>query len=464
MSSNLKSNNFNTGENPSFQVLDIGHPDYAAVISPDSAFWCLSPKDGLGKLLLSKKFNRSVKAKLSGFLTEMETLRYGLKPSAVYFNPTERCNLNCGYCYIPEKMRKSGIHMDKETMFKSFEVLKSYFKTVMPENRKPSVIFHGSEPMLNKDAMFAVIKKYGKDFDFGIQSNATLIDEEAAEFIVTNNVGLGISLDGPSEKIANSVRRDWDGAGYYDKVINVAERFKDYERFNVICTVTRENLKGLKKTVDFFHASGIRVCMLNILRCTQERSRPLKPDDASAAKYFIDALERTHELYKKTGRKLIVANFANILLAILAPSARRLMCDISPCGGGRCFFAVSAKGDMFPCSEFIGLPEFNGGNIFKDRIADVLKTEKFKKVSQRRIEDIEHCKTCAIRHFCGSPCPAEAYTMNGGLEKRGAFCEFYEEQARYAFRLIADGRENDFLYDNWDKGTNTALLASDLTL
>jgi hypothetical protein len=36
----------------------------------------------------------------------------------------------------------------------------------------------------------------------------------------------------------------------------------------------------------------------------------------------------------QTGRKLVDANFANILIAILAPTARRLMCDISPCGGG----------------------------------------------------------------------------------------------------------------------------------
>ena len=66
----------------------------------------------------------------------------------------------------------------------------------------------------------------------------------------------------------------------------------------------------------------------------------------------------------------MVANFANILIAILAPTARRLMCDISPCGGGRSFFALAPNGDLFPCSEFIGLPAFAGGNLFRDKIAD----------------------------------------------------------------------------------------------
>ncbi|MCK4846197.1 MAG: SPASM domain-containing protein, partial [Deltaproteobacteria bacterium] len=140
---------------------------------------------------------------------------------------------------------------------------------------------------------------------------------------------------------------------------------------------------------------------------------------------------------------------------ILAPTARRLMCDISPCGGGRAFFALAPDGGLYPCSEFIGLPEFRGGNLFKDKIEKVLKSEPFMKVIERKVEDIDGCRDCAIRHFCGSPCPAEAHEMNGSMKEIGAFCEFYEEQARFAFRLIADGLADDYLWDGWDKGTKT---------
>jgi len=147
-----------------------------------------------------------------------------------------------------------------------------------------------------------------------------------------------------------------------------------------------------------------------------------------------------------------VANFANVLLAIVAPTARRLMCDISPCGGGRCFFALATNGDLFPCSEFVGVRKFRGGNLFKQEIEDVLDSEGFRLVTERKVEDIRPCDRCAIRHFCGSPCPAEAHEMNGGMDRTGAFCEFYEEQVRYAFRLIADGKEDAYLWDDWDKG------------
>jgi len=168
------------------------------------------------------------------------------------------------------------------------------------------------------------------------------------------------------------------------------------------------------------------------------------------AEIFTKALDRSHELYEETNRKIVIVNFANIILSIVAPTARKLMCDISPCGGGRCFFAVSSKGEMFPCSEFIGLQDFNGGNLFTDSIDNVLKSPAFSLVTERKVEDIEPCSKCAIRHFCGSPCPAEAHNMNGSMKEPGAFCEFYEEQVRYAFRLIADKKEDAYLWDNWD--------------
>jgi uncharacterized protein len=205
--------------------------------------------------------------------------------------------------------------------------------------------------------------------------------------------------------------------------------------------------------VEFLHSRRVPACMLNVTRCTLAGARTVRGEDEAVSKAYLAALERTHELYRETGRKLVVANFANILIAILAPTARRLMCDISPCGGGRSFFALAPNGDLFPCSEFIGLPAFNGGNMFRQPVEEILDSPPFRLVTGRKVEDVAGCDACLIRHFCGSPCPAEAHEMNGGMEQKGAFCHFYEEQVRYALRLIADGRDEDFLWEGWDDGT-----------
>jgi uncharacterized protein len=447
----------NTGNGPTIQPIDIGHPDYVGLVDPDTAFWSLIKRDRLGDALTDGSFLRQYRKKLSTFSKEMEALRFGLKPVAVYFNPTERCNLNCDYCYIPETMRRSGVHMSRARLGKALDILKKYFAKTLPAGRLPQIVFHGSEPMLNRDAIFAAIDEYGDDFRFGVQTNGTLLDDEAIEFFISHEVGIGLSLDGHSAAIADRARKTWAGEGVSGKVTAAIMRLKGYPNYNVICTVTSRNMRTLVRLVDFLHDLEVPTCMLNPVRCTREGAREIKPSDHELSKYYLKALDRTRELYEETGRKMVVANFANIVLGIVAPSARRLMCDISPCGGGRSFFSVSAKGDLSPCSEFIGLPEFKGGNLFRSDIEKVLDSPAFRKVTGRKVEDIEPCSRCAVRHFCGSPCPAEAHEMNGGMDRPGAFCELYEEQARYALRQIADGRENAYLWDGWDSETSTTI-------
>jgi uncharacterized protein len=454
---------FNTGNGPTIQLIDIGHSDYVGLVDPDTAFWSLLKKDKISEALdSSSALMKEFLNKRESFAQEMETLRFGLTPSAVYFNPTERCNLNCSYCYIPEEMRQNGSQMSTEGLLKALDILKQYFSKIVPEGRLPQIVFHGSEPMLAKEAVFAGIEQYKDDFNFGVQTNGTLLDSESIQFLTSRGIGIGLSIDGHEAAIANLTRKNWAGEGFFKKVASVLEELKGYPNYNVICTVTNQNMKSLNQVVDFLHGMEVPIGMLNPVRCTRQGARDIKPVDSELSAYYLKALDRSYELYQQTGRKLVIANFANVLVGVVAPSARRLMCDISPCGGGRCFFALGAKGDLFPCSEFVGVPEFNGGNIYRDDIAKALETKAFTAVTGRKVEDIEPCSRCAVRHFCGSPCPAEAVEMNGAMNRPGAFCELYEEQARYALRLIADGKESAFLWDGWDSGTSTALEITSL--
>lgn len=443
----------NTGNGPSLHPVDIGHADYLALVDPDAAFWALVPKTDLARALSDTRFIAAYRRKARDFAKEMHTLRFGLKPNAVYVNPTARCNLNCRYCYIPGDMRRNGEHMCREDMLAALDKLRDYYRNALPPGSRPQVVFHGAEPLLNRDVVFAAIERYGDQFRFGIQTNATLLDENAVAFLTARKVSIGLSLDGPTPRIADRTRVDWNGTSAFDTTVRAMQRLRGYPGLSVICTVTDKNLPYLAAMVDFLHRHEVSTCLMNIVRCTLPAARTIKPNDVKAATAFIKALDTTYAHYRRTGRKLVVANFANILVAILAPTARRLMCDISPCGGGRCFFAMAPNGDLFPCSEFIGLPAFKGGNVFRDDVETVLASPAFRTVAGRKVEDIEPCRRCAIRHFCGSPCPAEAHEANGGMDRTGSFCEFYEEQTRYAMRLIADGRHEAFLWDGWDTGT-----------
>ncbi len=442
----------NTGYGPRFSVLEIGVKDKVAVVEGDTGFWAVVDTKELPEVL-SRDLVQDFIEKKQEFQKEMDILRFNLPPSAVYFNPTERCNFDCTYCYLPREIRKNGISMDAKQLISNLKILLDFFKQVLGDDVKPQIIFHGSEPMMAKDAVFAGIEEFKDDFLFGIQTNSTLLTDEDLEFIKKNKVGLGISLDAPIREVADKTRKSWSGKGGFDKVVSVIEKLGDYPAYNVITTVTKYNVDMLSELVKFYHRLKVPVIMLNPVRCTQQGGRDSKPNDMVFLERMTQALDLTYELYEKSGRKLVVANFANILAGILGPTGRRLMCDISPCGGGRCFFALSAHGDVFPCSEFIGIPEFNAGNIRTTPIQEILKTKQITSVTSRMVEKIEPCKSCAVRHFCGAPCPAEVFMLNGDLNTPAPFCNFYEGLIRYAFKIIALQRENIYMWDGWEEET-----------
>lgn len=452
--SRVKGRHANTGHGRHFDLIDFGSAKNLAIIHAESGFWAIAPRAEAASMAASGALSRAVEGKLDGWLEEMHNFRFARRPSAVYLNPTERCNFNCRYCYLPKSMRKSGRHMGEKKVMQALKVIRDHFRATIPDKSyRPEIIFHGSEPMLAREAVFAGIEAFDRDFRFGIQTNASLLDAEAASFIRRHKVGVGISLDGHSAAVANRARRTWGGQGGFDKALAAIDVLADYPKFNVIATVTQANATHLTDIVEFFHKRGVKLAMLNPVRCTQKGGRDLKADNAKLASALTKALDRSYELFRKTGRKVVVSNFANVLIGIVAPTARKLMCDISPCGAGRCFFAVSANGDVFPCSEFIGMADYNCGNIFRSPIRNILKAAPLISVMERKTEDISPCSQCAIQNFCGAPCPAEVLACSGKLLAPSPYCEFYEEQVRYALRVIEAGRVDAYLWDGWKDET-----------
>jgi uncharacterized protein len=442
----------NAGVGPHFDVLEVGHPDYVALIEADAAFWALVPRQEALDYLLGSKFPQAYLQKEAELKADLDNVRFMLAPAAVYFNPTERCNLNCSYCYLPASQRQHGKDMTPARVLEALARLADYFKGILPSDVRPQVVFHGSEPLLARDALFQGIEAFGDKFRFGVQTNATLLDQEAEDFLVSRGVSIGLSLDGATARVADCTRHTWGGSGVFDQVVNILERLANYPGLNVITTITRENLEDLSAIVDFLHERRVKNALFNPVRGTQPGGRALMPEGEALAAHFFAALERTAHLYDQTGHKMVVGNFANLLLGLVAPGARRLMCDISPCGGGRCFFAVASTGQVVPCSEFLGFPEFSGGNLFDDPLPEILDSDPFRRMKTRLVEDIDYCKRCAVRHYCGAPCSAEVYALTGTLKERPPYCDFYALQARYAFRVIAEGRLETFLWDGWQEG------------
>jgi uncharacterized protein len=416
----------------SFSNIDT---DWKLTLDPENIFWSLLPKSN-GDFMLPDDLISLYKKEREHLDTELHDFRFNAELNCVYIDPTDRCNANCPYCYIPSKIRKQGTQMTAKDLDIVLTKTAEHFKNV---KKKPVIVFHAAEPLLVKDILFDAIKKYHKKFVFGIQTNALLLEKEDVEFMKKYGIGAGISLDAARADINNRSRATTKGDGNFKKAVQALDWFNGYEGLNVICTVTKYNVDRLSELVTFLHKKKVPCVLLNAVRLTQKPAVKLKPDDMIFANNLIKAVDTAMELSITSGRQIVVGNFANVILAIVSPTARRMMCDISPCGGGRTFLTITADGDMVPCGEFISMKEFSGGNIFKTSIATAMKSKQFKEIRSRVVEKIDECDTCDFRHICGSPCPAEMQAR-GNMYKKAAFCDFYKETIKHAFKLIAEDK------------------------
>lgn len=408
-------------------------------IDPNNVFWAILRKkqytDSLSVQKVLSLYNR-LKSKLD---LQMREFRFNSDLAAVYIDPIDKCNANCPYCYIPSRIRKRDTKMDKEQLEYVLKKIGNYFKK-KKTNIKPVIVFHASEPLLVKDIIFDAISNFHRQFNFGIQTNALLLEKSDADFIKKYKVGIGISLDSFDHQINDKLRPGEKGNGNFYKAQEAFEWFDGYEGLNVITTITKFNVNHLPKLVKFLHSKKVGCVLLNPVRLTSKASRSLSPDQKVLSLYFIEAIEKAIKLSKTSKHQIIVGNFVNIILGIIAPTARRLMCDISPCGAGRCFLTITASGNMIPCGEFIGLDGFSGGNIFNTTISNAMVSNPFKKIRARIVEGIDECSVCDFRNICGAPCPAELYSLRHNMYQPSVFCEFYKEIIRYAFKLIAEDK------------------------
>lgn len=406
------------------------------VLDPDNVFWGILNQRQDACILIPRKILSLYEKVKDNLDKQMHDFRFNAQLTAIYIDPTDKCNSNCPYCYVPHRMRKNGRSMSKKELFFILEKISKYFKN---QKRKAVIVFHASEPLLVKEIIFEGIERFSGQFKFGLQTNAILLEKEDIKFLKEYRVGVGISLDSYLASLNNRLRPTL-GNESFEMVVRAIDWFDGYAGLNIITTITKFNVTGLPGMIKFLHSKRVPCVLLNPVRLTQKSSRFLKPDEALMAKYFTKAVDKAIELSKKSNHRIIIGNFANIILGIVAPEARRLMCDISPCGGGRCFLTITASGRMIPCGEFIGLKEFSGGNIFKASIKQAMQSQPFKNIRERFVEKISECKICIFRNICGAPCPAELYSL-GNMYQAAVFCQFYKQIIAYAFKLIAEGKE-----------------------
>jgi uncharacterized protein len=145
--------------------------------------------------------------------------------TTMVLNLTNQCNLSCTYCYEYGEDKIVDTENGKQPKFMSEETARESVDFLLKESGSVEhITFFGGETLMN----FPVLQKTiayarqraaeaGKEIDFSLTTNATLLKSDIIEFIAENRIGVTISIDGPRE-VQDKFRVFNNGAGSYDLV------------------------------------------------------------------------------------------------------------------------------------------------------------------------------------------------------------------------------------------------------
>ncbi len=142
---------------------------------------------------------------------------------AINLEVTHRCNLRCAHCIYQDHYKEKR-NFSREVM--SFDVAKKAIEFLKRNSSALDTVtigVYGGEPLMRfsfiKDCVEYAKKLFtGKKIGFNITTNATLITEEVAEYLINEGFSILVSLDGP-KAFHDRYRVDAKGRGSFDKTL-----------------------------------------------------------------------------------------------------------------------------------------------------------------------------------------------------------------------------------------------------
>ena len=343
----------------------------------------------------------------------------GLK--LIILHVSNACNMRCTYCY---SNATNGKPMEIKVAVTAID------KLCLSFHKKICLEFHGGEPLLHFDFLKEVVtyantKKLDNGesfFNYNIQTNATLLDDDKAQFLKDNKFEVGISIDGFKEQ--NDRNRVFkNGMGTYDSIISgIKVLIKHGIEFGALMTIS--NLSMIDKVYDFMLDTGISNLKLGEYFKQGRAKNSIRINMKEYAYKTLELIDKlvVHNLNNKKPLKL--AN-ASILLLNILTNQRKYMCRRFPCGAGDTVLGIDVDGSVYPCEEMNGKSRLITGNIVTDTLKQIIDSALNVKLRTRRIENYPICAECPVVSACEVTCPNQSYNKSRGFTCRSIKCDYY---------------------------------------
>jgi uncharacterized protein len=366
-----------------------------------------------------------------GYLQEIREaeLHFNKEPvlKALCLHASHDCNLRCKYCFAGT----GPFGGDRENM--SFEVGRGALELLLRESgsrNQLEVDFFGGEPLLNLEVVKQIVAygrsemvKMGKVINFTLTTNAVELDQAAREFLNREQIALVLSLDG-RPRVNDAMR----GAGSYQRIVpNILEVVKGRANRNYYLrgTYTANNL-DFTEDVKHLYDLGLRELSLEPV-VDKDAEYRLTEDHFARIDQEYDKLSEFYFEKRRLGDGFTFFHFE-----ISLEHGPCLPKRLTGCGAGFDYFAVTPKGDLYPCHQFVGREGFLMGNVRDGIVNNTLRSE----FGAATLYKKEGCADCWSRFYCSGGCHANAQLMNGSIYKPDQIgCHLQQKRLECALAL-----------------------------
>ena len=347
-----------------------------------------------------------------------------IKTRLLILQPTPFCNVDCTYCYLPNRDSTDRMTLD---------LVRQATQRLCEDDLVGdtlAVVWHAGEPLavpisFYEMAMPAIHEIVGNrvQTSHSIQTNATLITDAWCDLFKKYDISVGVSVDGPAH-LHNRNRRTRLGKPTHQLVMRGIECLRAQQiPFHAIAVVTAPTLAEPDAFFDFFLHHGIREvgCNYDETEGCHTVSSITGKEDAYRA-----FLERLHERSLLSNGQVIVRELEyayNLISEGLPryhwrnevwPENAQVMPFV--------FVTVGCNGDFSTFSpELLGqrsleFRDFVLGNVRQSGFLASVHTKTFRKMWNAVLHGIRTCQqSCAYFDYCGGGSPANKFYENSAF-------------------------------------------------
>ncbi len=346
------------------------------------------------------------------------------KISQMTLQVTQGCNLRCKYCIYSEEINQhQRSHSSKSMDWKTAKQAVDFLYAHSIDSDHVTIAFYGGEPLLALPLIQQVVAYSrelfdGKEIDYTITSNGTLLTDEIMHFLVNEKIHLVISLDGPKE-IHDRNRVFAGGGGTFDTIMKNLGRLKELDaeyhekiQFSMVMDPANDFdcINEITISTKDFNQHNINAAIVD--REYDEEEAAFSEKYIWKFRYqnflaFLSVLGRfPPNRVSAISRSAISSLIQDARYIDLSGPLRQIDVPGGPCIPGQMRLFVNVDGNFFPCERVsetspvmsIGSLE-TGFNV--EKAIYLLNVGAITKENCRNCWAIRHCSSCAKKADIG---------------------------------------------------------------